>query len=166
MTYRIMTWSQARFRQKILRLHATFAWFAFYLSQSCSYETTPYHELFLTHEDMKPGTQRTLRAFSVGRKWKMSNFQMSELSRKVSIEQRHVIPTALDRSSDICVHEQARLCSVLFWCGLWGYHEEEEQTPSELISVTLHSTDTMSHSSECDCWCGCRGICHHQARAL
>ncbi len=86
---------------------------------------------------------------------------------RLAPSKRHVIPTVLDRSSDICVHEQARLCSVLFWCGLWGFHEEEEeQTPSELISVTLHSTDTMSHASKCDCWCGFRGISHHQARAL
>lgn len=108
---------------------------ALHLYQSCIYETAPCHELFLTHKDMKPGSQRPMYAFSVGRTWKMSNFQMSGLSRKVSAEQRPVIPTVLDRSSDICVQEQAHLCSALFWRGLWGYHEEE-QTPSDLIPVT------------------------------
>lgn len=87
---------------------------------------------------------------------------MSELSRKVSTEQWPVISTALDRSSGICVHEQACLCSVLFWRRLRGYHEEE-QTPSDLISVTLHSTDTMSHSSKCGSRCCCRGRYRHQA---
>lgn len=49
---------------------------------------TALHVVFLTLEDMKVSTQRAMCTFCSGRKWKMSNFQMSELSRRVSTEQQ------------------------------------------------------------------------------
>lgn len=73
---------------------------------------------------LKPDTQRSTCVCSLWIKWKMSNFQMSELSGKVSTKQQHAIPTVSDRSSDICVYVQACLC------------HEEEKTPSLPISVT------------------------------
>lgn len=75
----------------------------------------------------------------------MSNIQMSELSGKVSKQQQHVIPTVLDRSSGICVHEEACLGLVLFWGGLCDTMREKKKTQL-LVTVILDSTDPVSHA--------------------
>lgn len=127
--------------------HVQYAWFAFVIYSNQFMKLHRVTKCFWPMKTLHPAHWWPMCSFSVGRKRKMSTFQMSELSRKVSREEKHVIPTVCDGSSDICVHEQACLCSVLFWWRAQRYREEEH-APSELVSVT--STDT-SHSSE---WMG------------
>lgn len=90
-----------------------------------------------------------LSAFSLSIKWKMSNIQMSELSGKVSKEQQHVIPTVLDRSSGICVHEEACLALVLFQ---GRYHDNNYL----FLSFYILQTFLPSHTLEKRNWCVCK----------